>query len=583
MRRWLALILLMLTIAGCAAPTTAPDPAPQPGAGAEEPVREPAGGEPGPEPVVEGPRLRERWYYRESPGLPGPVDGITRIQLDFGREEAIVGSGEVVFTWVLERPLPDAQERVGTAGHSPMWINVVENVVQARFAAGGPERWEVWLEGVEGSRTVLVRAPEPTVRIGYRLDGGELVMVEGGELSLPSGKLTLEFTFDQPLSPTSVDLWREAVLMANPLGGSFSFEPQKLDWIRWELPRVPSKLELSFGRLQAAATGLPVTGPGNFLVQSLDSAPYLEKVNLATGERQRLVDLPPEISEVHLSPDGRWLALRSFVKQVDGWRNTRAHVVDLQARKLLPVPIHATELHWSGTRLLNFAYRWGEKRGWESWDPQAGGEPAFHPGELYNVRISPDGRYAAQLGYREGAEMLLLLVTDLETGARREFPDFIRGWTWQKGGDWSQWTAWSPDGRRVAALDPVERTGRSDLVAVDVTTGERQVLREGLNLSVWAQRLAWSPDGKSVLVQRAGRVIPLDGGPEQKVPGAFYWDGKSQRLLGADRDWAGVFVHDLRDGSRQELGDGLPVGWEGDWVYIIRWGASDRRYIEPMP
>ncbi len=113
-------------------------------------------------------------------------------------------------------------------------------------------------------------------------------------------------------------------------------------------------------------------------------------------------------------------------------------------------------------------------------------------------------------------------------------PQFLRGWYFGKGGDFSQWVAWSPDGNRVAALDPVERNGRTDLVVYDVVKQERQVVREKVNVGPWGYRLAWSPDGGKILATADGHptmIIPLDGTGERILAARGGWEGESVYLI----------------------------------------------------
>ena len=364
MRRWVSLMLLLVLLAGC----TGKQPSPQP---------DPAPAEP------EVTALLETTIFRDGPANLGPVEGITLIKQPWGREEAVVGTGQVVVAWRLDQRETGAlSERVRSTGHTPDQISTPAGRVEVRFPAGGPERWEVWLEGVKGSKLVLERQPEPTVQIGYRLDGGGLVAVEGSELALPPGRLTLEFRFDRPIAFRSFDLWRSELFERNRgidlSGTDFVWvEPNRLVW---QLPRVPSRLDLALGRMQAASTLLPVN-PRSLLV-----------------------------------------------------------------------------------RITGVAVR-----------------------------------------------------------------------------------------------------------------------REGY-------RLAMSPDGSRLLATNDGHwpfLIPLDGTPPVKLHEYAYtpahWDGKGARVLGMWQQWRGLCVYSVTSGERQELGDGWPVGWDGDWVYIIRWAGSDSRYIPPIP
>ncbi|HEY3366410.1 MAG TPA: hypothetical protein VGK74_15250 [Symbiobacteriaceae bacterium] len=439
--------------------------------------------------------------------------------------------------------------------------------------------------------------------VGFRRgDSGALTYVEGTELLISPGPLTLEFFFDQPMAPDS--LWQvmgagyQAIRI--PVPGKTHCEWLTDRHARCGLPQVPRRLDLALGDFRAITGLLPA--PRSLVVRNNDPEPYLERVNLTAGTRVRVMTLPAEIIEAHLSPDGKRIATLSWERRVDrsdNWWPSAVTVADPSARTLTRVEMDGHQVRWQDSNtLINIGTGlWGREEGWQSWDAAVGGKPADHNGLLFPCSVSPDGRVAAWLDRRkamaggdEGRLPAHLVVLNLETGEHQVVEDFISDWWIAKGGDFTQWVAWSPGGQAIAALDPVERYGRSDLVIYDRKTGTRRVVLAAVNVGPWGYRLAWSPDGTKLLATSDGhlaKVIPLDGTPQIQLPewgtNLAFWDGTGQRILSATAQWAGVYVFDVTTRTRTDLGDGLPVGWDGDAVYIIRWGTSDQRYWSSGP
>lgn len=261
----------------------------------------------------------------------------------------------------------------------------------------------------------------------------------------------------------------------------------------------------------------------------------------------------------------------------------------------MKAPLEGRELHWRpGGVLVNFGKGfWGQDPGWDAWDARQAVQPVVRKERIHRANISPDGKMAAYIDNRQamqgGADFnkpfpQARVLVNLDSGAERVVENFVYGWYFGTEGDFTQWVAWSPDGSQIAALDPVQRGagGRTDLVLYDIKAGTRTVARKRLpeEVSAWGTRLSWSKDGKSL---RAGRrIIPLRGGPVTTLPSSGWypgwWDDAEQRLLGSTGEWDTVFVYDVRTDARLELGPGMPVGWIGDWVYVIRWAGSDQRH-----
>ncbi|WP_374712720.1 hypothetical protein [Symbiobacterium terraclitae] len=544
------------------------------------------------------PRLIGRIVYRPTAALPDVVDGVTAVTLEEWESEVAVGSGDVLITWQLDtHDAGPYSALLRTSGAEPAEVRAVLGVIQARFAAPLPDRFEAWLQGVGGSHTKLLRAPEPTVYITYRAADGALQSLEGAEAVLPDGPLWLQLSFDRPVEQGSLAAWLADVeaRVGDPL---IVRQESASRWVV-EMDQVPARMTLDLRRVVASGSGLPVAH-SPVTLRSEASLPYLERVDLATGAGERLLTLPPEITEAWPSPDGAYIALRGWQAVGNEMWEQRGAVVDLAANRLLEAPLPAGTLQWAGGRLFNHPPWWVADRGWEAWAPGAPDTAAlpFVPDEPVpgTAVFSPDGRTAAYLGpeaegdpYGDDPLWMPLVLLDVATGERQVVEGFARNWFRGKG-DVRRWVAWSPDGRRIAALDPLARAGRSALVVYDLELGERQVASEPVPLLAWGARLAWSPGGASVLAFAEGYnpwVIPLDGSPAVPLPGALFgrafWDGTGGRILGARGPWEGVFVYSLADGTWTELGDGLPAGWDGNAVYVIRWPGASSRYVPPRP
>ena len=164
-----------------------------------------------------------------------------------------------------------------------------------------------------------------------------------------------------------------------------------------------------------------------------------------------------------LSPDGKWVL--AMVPGPDG------------RRKLIEVPTGA-----------------GETRGISTGDV------------LVNVAFFfPDARHILELGSAAGSRGMRLWVQDLEGGAPRPFsPEGVR--IRRRG-------AISPDGKRVAAVDP-----EGKISIYDVAGGNASLVP---NTEEGEEALQWTTDGKSLLVARqeiSSRVFLLDLATGQRKP-----------------------------------------------------------------
>lgn len=595
MRRILAMVLLALILtaaAGCAKGKPAEQSPPPAG------VAEPA-------PTTEriSARVTRRNVYRAAPANLGVIQDITEFDLPAGTEEVVIGSGEVMVTWEFDQAPPDLKERIRSKGYAFDNLNIGNGApmsyAQAHFPAGAPERTEVWVEGVEGSRIVLVRKPEPTFQVIYRVQS-DTRTVDGSEINAPEGPFAVDFVFDQPMEQASLDRVLEASHLKGLVGMHARWASETKAVL--EFGRNPGRVDFATQHFRAV-TGL-LAVPRSLVIRRADAGAYLEKVNLATGARERVMDLPSEIQGARLSPNGKYLALEALEPQTTkDWWPYYVTVADLAAQKLTRPTLPHPSLVWApdGKLMALGLGDWGGDPGWATWDPVTGQAATHKEGQLgFPSALSPDGKLAASLERDnqqptepyEQTYPYRLVITELATGKSTVVEqNFINSWYYGKDGiDLSQWVTWSADGKMVLALNQPERGGfmeaATELVAFDLQANQRKVLRKDLGIGMYSRRLHASPDGKYLLTMPtmgSPVVVPIAGGPVIQLSEGWcqsvFWDATGARVLYANGDWGNVYVRTMQTGAVQDLGAGMPAGWDGDSVYIIRWPGSGSRYI----
>lgn len=509
----------------------------------------------------------KRKVFRQIADIQGNVE-VT------GGKPIVIGPDGVVITWELNGE--PAALKVASSGPQPDSVNLAANYLQARFYRLPEGTFDVWLEGLADSRlTLKTLHAAPKVQFGYLDKAGTVVPITG-DTALPSGPVTLDFAFDQPMHEKTLERAALAMWGRAPVPGT-------LEWLtpehaRWSLPELPYGLSLRseafYGENGLQAQHAYVT------VRNVAGFPYLERIRTTDRKTERLADLPPDIWEAELSPNARRIAVRTTLFQ--------AHVADLTERKVTQVPTPAWSLGWAPDGdLLLFGAQPGETHPyWSRWSPATGTVTRAKPAMESSPVFSPNGQKAAYLranpqpGSQPGPVDMDrsfptdLILLDLATGQEQVVSvGFVRTWYFGKEGDFRQWPVWSPDGTRIAALDPIQRGADADLVMYDAATGERRVVRSALAASAFGTRLTWSPDGAHI---GAGKwIIPLDNSPVTELPGynsRVYWDTSGHWVLASEGWWGDTaFVYNLTTGQKIDLGPGRPVGWVGDWVYIIRW------------
>jgi len=228
----------------------------------------------------------------------------------------------------------------------------------------------------------------------------------------------------------------------------------------------------------------------------------------------------------------------------------------------------------------------GLKSGWfESVQPRL-------PQDLEDWVMSPQGTAVAGLRTDKPQQVTKdpvrssLVVLDLRGGRQAVYDGFINKLQSPNPVDLSTVLAWSADGKSVAALSYNGPNAKgSDLVVLDLPSGNRTVLMEDLPVPAFGSRLSWSPGGRYLL---AGNLLvdlqtkthtPLQGNPGLA---RGTWERGGRRLLYGVKDWGAIFIVDPATSEAKPLGTGLLVDWLApDRVYIVRWPGSGTRYLPP--
>jgi Tol biopolymer transport system component len=140
---------------------------------------------------------------------------------------------------------------------------------------------------------------------------------------------------------------------------------------------------------------------------------------------------------------------------------------------------------------------------------QAGGDKGFRIRQVWTGpdvsigEVSPDGKYISYTDWETGD----VAIRELETGKKRRLTD--KG-PWTKSQEFSIFSTWSPDGRRVA-FDWFEPKGQTfGLRVVGLDSPEVRVLVQGPDIDYLFPG-DWSPDGRYILVyiKRTGKTVDL--------------------------------------------------------------------------
>jgi hypothetical protein len=336
--------------------------------------------------------------------------------------------------------------------------------------------------------------------------------------------------------------------------------------------------------------GLSVAGGAPTLYAG--EAPAVMAVDLASGEKHRLADLPLEPAGATISADGRWL--RNTSQSIRGGYSAtqwQQQLIDLTTGKAQPLKPAEMSGYWlpSGEVLTITAD--SERKNLVMTRQSVDGKletTTLADVPSYDTYIgSPDGKFVAVLAHA-GAQSAYpyvgarFVIISSDGKERLPLTGAVQLYRPGKDGGLFHSAVWSPDGTRLALTQP-NKDGIS-LVLADRAAGTVRTISESVPASDGiATPLTWSPDGTKILVGRAlidsatGKVVQQIAALTSYKP---LWSRDGEWLLFQSELWGDVTAYHLRTGKGTSLGAGLPLGWNADGkALLIRWPSSAYRTI----
>ena len=449
-------------------------------------------------------------------------------------------------------------------------------------------------DGSTGSpfTVTFTRQAHPSATLAYRSPEGWVPT----STYIPTGgaPLHLRLTFTSPMNRDSV---AEALQLSTGTGGI-----QAMTW------RDDQTLELTVADPEPllylnligarGANGLNVAGTLPYLYTGEPA--HLVAVDPVTGTEERTgPDLPPEISTIQLSPDRsevRFLSLERRAELSSPWDAPyRPWSLDLQSGKLSAVAVEGYPGRWSqfGSERMT-TRRNAENHLVISHTGPNGVEQVLTEGKelpkIWGLELSPDGNRLALFVPVDDPNLpdpyypVRLVMLDLTTLARHEFPGTLRWFAPGKDGIVLYGPTWSPDSRKLLINQDLD-----DGVAIMVADFDAGTMRTiAMNLDgverAWRSPITWTPDSRKVLVGSV--LLEAETGAVlhrlAEAPGPVLWHPDGERFLYPARTWGEVALLTPATGERLSLGEGRPVGWLADGrALILRWPDADLRWEDP--
>lgn len=394
----------------------------------------------------------------------------------------------------------------------------------------------------------LRRAEPASVQVSYDSgDGWQAVTTLASHVS--AGPAAVKLGFSKPV--------RQAEVEQALSGGQGAFVRGLMQWqdeqtLIWSLPQLPPRLDFLLGGAHDA-DGRPL--PGGIISLRTGAPPELVSLDLAAQREDPVTVLPPDVASASLSRDGLYINLAAWRPGTSRW--------DWQTGDwYLPVAdpvLKPGRMEGPQPRLIGDL---------ESWVSNPGGT-------LVAGFRRPQASAAAPAGTTD------LVVRDLRGGREQ----VIRSFATQSGPAGAMhYLAWSADGMKILALSDTVG-GLADMVVFDFATLQKVTVVQGLTLQAAGTRLAWAPDGQWVLA--GSLLVDLQSGTHRVLPGGAVqargaWEPGGARLLYTAQDWSDVLLVEPAGGEPLSLGPALLVDWSGkNRLFLVRWPASDSRYVPP--
>lgn len=472
--------------------------------------------------------------------------------------------------------------------------------------------------------------PHGTLQV---LEGDTWRAVEPGEF-LGQRPLDLRVAFSSEMAPDSL----QAELAKH--SGIFKWEDAKTLLWHPDTPPTVVALDLRQGR---GTNGLLVMG--SLASAYTGEAPHLVAFDLAREPTApappptSLTTLPADIQKALLSPDGQKLLVSAYLRSTSRSVNppTVTLVIDTRDGSRRPMPgddaNYFNYLAWAGDKtLVALTYEQVTTQTVAGSPPLTQLEARIVVVDLSGnilrswplpgsdgqlLGVSPDGKRLAVMigdGTRENwTDRLVpydLSVLDLGSGQTTLVAkEFVWIYSAHSEGKGRNGPAWSPDGRRIAAVGDRKQgegvyvrvievpagssTGSSSGATAGTTTGTATAAAATDAASIrdmgrsYQYPFSWSTDGRYWVV--GDRIVssepPFDVKGRLSGVGKPLWSPNDSFVARGETDDYGVLhVYRERSGQASDLDADFPIGWDRSGkLYAIRWPDYKFRVIWQFP
>lgn len=536
---------MALLLSGCSRPAVTPpaEPAPPPvveRAPAPEPTPTPAPQPPVITPVSMAVGSLRRPFYADM----SVISGVNAVTID---EEGF----DLFFSLPPETTREQAQAALRIeAPVSPelsFSAQPAELYVFMRFPTGKVgESINVRLTGLLPGLTgdlgfALTRGPSPRVTVELSRNGGDWEPLTAIPVLSPQ-PLAFRFRLHG-----GADVFRARLQIERALEGvKYRFEQPAPDTLVVTVPESPPLLFFDFRGVPGEHGVIMNAGATVYIGEP----PILALLDPATGQEQVLMEVPADLLRGSMSPDGNWLLLSGMAPE-QPWEDNvwmaNLQTKELRLTDLRDEPYRPVPKVWLPDRLL-LPYQ-GRL---QTWHLKSGTTETYQGDAEFWQTASPDGRYI--VGYsvdygREDQNWLApasLFIHDVQKGTDAVLPDLVQYRVPHKGVYLFVRTIWEADGRHILVQDVrwANNALAVGFVRVDVTTGQTEPYT-----------------GPTPAPQRVEEWHPSPGGWQVRNYGP----------------WAQVSLR-APDGTEQEAGPGLVVGWTSQGkLLLVRWNAEQRR------
>ena len=544
-RLLITLVALALLLSGCSRPAVTPPAEPSPPPVVErEPVSEPMPAQAPQPPVITPVSIAVGSLRRPFHEDMSVISGVNAVTID---EEGF----DLFFSLPPETTREQAQAALRvtapatpelTYSAQPSEFHVFMRFPAGKAGEGINVRLAGPLPGLTGELGFhLTRGPSPRVTVELSRNGGDWEPLTAIPVLSPQ-PLAFRFRLHGGAENFRARLQIERALE----GVKHRVEQPAPDALVVTVPEPPPLLSFDFRGVPGEHGVIMNAGATVYVGEP----PILALLDPTTGQEQVLMEAPADLLRGSVSPDGNWLLLSGMAPE-QPWEDS-VWLVNLQTKEMRLTGLRdeayrSSPVVWLGDRLL---LPWQGRL--QSWHLPSGKTEMHRGVAQFWQTASPDGRYI--VGYkidyvREDQNWLApvgLFIYDAQKGTEAALTDLMQYRVPHKGGYPSVRTIWEEDGRHILAqhMRWENNALAVGFVRVDVATGQTEPYT-----------------GPAPAPQRVEEWDPGPGGWQVRNYGP----------------WAMVSLR-APDGTEQEYGPGLVVGWTAQGkLLLVRWNAEQRR------